>query len=100
MANNGQNAAGNQGQYAMTTGTALAGASQNYGNNMGSLAMAQGQNSANNINQIGNAVGGAVSRIGGVLADKYGSSAFNNIFGAGGSGDTGKYGTTNTKFSL
>jgi hypothetical protein len=84
----------------MDVGKSLAGVSSAYGNNMSSLAMAQGQNQANNINQIGNAIGGGVSRIGGVLADKYGSSAFNNIFGGGGSGDTGKYGTTNTKFTL
>lgn len=67
MANNGQNAAGNQGQFAMTSGTALAGASQNYGNNMSNLALASGQSQANNINQIGNAIGGGISRIGGLM---------------------------------
>ena len=68
MANNGQNAAGSQGNWAMDVGKSLAGASTAYGNNMGSLAMAQGQNSANNINQIGNAIGGGISRIGGLMS--------------------------------
>jgi hypothetical protein len=74
MANNGQNAAGNQGNWAMTTGTALAGASQNYGNNASSLSLAQGQNQANNINQIGNAIGGGLSRVAGMFGGGGGSS--------------------------
>lgn len=61
MANNGQNAAGNQGNWAMTTGTALAGASTNFGNNMGNLAMAQGQNQANMYTGIGNAISGGLT---------------------------------------
>jgi hypothetical protein len=69
MANNGQNAAGSQGNWAMDVGKSLAGASTAYGNNMGSLAMAQGQNQANNINQIGNAIGGGVSRVGGLMSN-------------------------------
>ena len=69
MANNGQNAAGSQGNWAMDVGKSLAGASTAYGNNMGSLAMAQGQNQANNINQIGNAIGGGISRIGGLMSN-------------------------------
>jgi len=68
MANNGQNAAQNQGNWAMQTGTALAGASTNFGNNMGNLALGQGQNQANMINGIGKAVGGGISRIGGLMS--------------------------------
>lgn len=74
MANNGQNAAGNQGNWAMQTGTSLANASTNYGNNMGSLSLAQGQNQANNINQIGNAIGGGLSRVAGMFSGGGGSS--------------------------
>ena len=79
MANNGQNAAGNQGNWAMTTGTALAGASQNYGNNASNLSLAQGQNQANNINQIGNAIGGGLSRVAGMFGGGGGGNAANNI---------------------
>ena len=79
MANNGQNAAGNQGNWAMQTGTSLANASTNYGNNMGSLSLAQGQNQANNINQIGNAIGGGLSRVAGMFGGGGGGGAASNI---------------------
>ena len=66
MANNGQSAAGTQGGYAMTNAANKAGLSTNYGNTAGSLALAAGQNQASMINGIGGAVGGGISRFGGM----------------------------------
>jgi hypothetical protein len=56
MANNGQSAAGMQGNAALSVGQGLAGVSSNYGDNMSSLALAQGQNQQNNITGLGNAL--------------------------------------------
>lgn len=74
MANNGQTAAGTQGQAALSVGQSLAGASTNFGNNMSNLALGQGQNQANMINGIGGALGGMVSRMGGLGGFGGGSS--------------------------
>ena len=60
MANNGQSAANTQGQYAMGTGQALAGASTNYGNNQSNLALGQGQIQANMVNGITGAISGGL----------------------------------------
>lgn len=88
MANNGQSAAGMQGNAALSVGTGLAGASSNYGNNMGSLALAQGQNQANMYTGIGNALGGtltglagsgALGRAGGSPTSYFGQNSAVNI---------------------
>jgi hypothetical protein len=65
MANNGQSAAGMQGNAALSVGQGLAGASSNYGNNMSSLALAQGQNQANMYTGISNALGGTLTGLAG-----------------------------------
>lgn len=65
MANNGQSAAGMQGNAALSVGQGLAGASSNYGNNMSSLALAQGQNQANMYTGIANALGGTLTGLAG-----------------------------------
>ena len=65
MANNGQSAAGMQGNAALSVGQGLAGASSNYGNNMSSLALAQGQNKANMYTGIANALGSTLTSLAG-----------------------------------
>jgi hypothetical protein len=65
MANNGQSAAGMQGNAALSVGQGLAGASSNYGNNMSSLALAQGQNQANMYTGIANALGSTLTSLAG-----------------------------------
>jgi hypothetical protein len=89
MANNGQSAAGMQGNAALSVGQGLAGASSNYGNNMSSLALAEGQNQANMYTGIANALSGTLTSLAGsgVLggASRTGSGALGGASRMGGS---------------
>ena len=89
MANNGQNAAGLQGNASLSVGNGLAGASTNYGNNQSNLAMAQGQISANMWNGIGNTVNNGMSQ--GLGAYQGGSPSLGGGNSGGGS-NAGNYG--------
>ena len=90
MANNGQNAAGLQGNAALSVGNGLAGASTNYGNNQSNLAMAQGQISANMLNGIGNTVNSGISQSLG--AYQSGGPSFGG--GNSGGSNAGNYGAS------
>lgn len=91
MAVSGQNAAVNQGGYAINTGAALSNLATNNGNNMSNLALGQGQINASNISGIGNAIGGGVSRVGGLMGGKSsgGMGQANVNFGSNTGGGTG-----------
>ena len=56
MANNGQNAATNQGGYSMAGAGMLSNNNTNYGSNMSSLALSQGQQQAQMDQNLGNQV--------------------------------------------
>ena len=56
MANNGQQAATQQGQWDYASGRDIAGVKTNFADNAASLALAQGQNQANLYTSLGNAV--------------------------------------------
>ena len=72
VANNGQAAATNQGNYQMSGADALAGVSSNFGNNAANLALAQGQIGANATTGISNAL---TSAAGNYLTNNSGTTA-------------------------
>ena len=62
VANNGQTAATNQGNYQMSGAASLAGATSNFGNNASSLALAGGQNNANALTGTTNAITSGIAQ--------------------------------------
>lgn len=87
MANNGQQAAGQQGQWDYGSGLAIAESQQKLGDTKTGLALAQGQNNQNAIQGYGNAANMAIG--GAYNAYKDGG------FGGGGDTPTGSGGGTN-----
>jgi hypothetical protein len=79
MANNGQSAAGQQGEWDYGSGLAIATSNQKLGNDKIGLALAQGQNKQNEIQGYGNAANMAI----GGAYNAYGGGGFGGSSGGG-----------------